>query len=165
MNERLVVVVMQPRARLHDALCERTCDLARYLDGIERAELESRETTPEGIVRCVHRWRARANVPALLEPHVDAGFLEWIGRTEWREGDYRSRWLVEPLFLGTAALCEGTIACEPAVGGRGTRVEIELAITGVQVPSGAMRLTGSVLATHFRKLVDAATRLVAEASS
>jgi hypothetical protein len=39
MREKMVMVVMHPRDRVWEALCERTCDLARYLDHIESSEL------------------------------------------------------------------------------------------------------------------------------
>jgi hypothetical protein len=90
------MVVVHPRERVWDALCERTCELAPYLDHIDSAELKSRETTAQGLVRCVHVWRARPNVPGVLAHHIDKGLLEWTGRTEWRAGEYESHWVVEP---------------------------------------------------------------------
>jgi hypothetical protein len=43
--ERVVAVLMHPRESVWDALCERTCELAPYLEHIESAELKSRVTT------------------------------------------------------------------------------------------------------------------------
>jgi len=159
--ERIVVMVMHPRERVWDALCERTCELAPWLEHIEHAQLLSRETSGDGLVRCVHAWRARANLPALLAPHLDRGLLEWTGRTEWRVDDYQSRWLVEPLAMKGAALCEGTMRFTPAVGGKGTRVDLELALVDSGRSAGVRTLTASILSTHFRKLVDAASRSIA----
>jgi len=161
-KQRMVMVVRHPRDRLREALCERTCDLARYLDGIESAELRSCETAADGLMRCVHVWRARSGVPPLLAPHVDGAFLEWVGRTEWRADDYRSRWVVEPRFLKHGALCEATMSLSPAIGGSGTRVELELDLDGLQGPAGFRTITTTILSTHFRKLVEAATRLIEE---
>jgi hypothetical protein len=158
----MVMVVMHPRDRVREALCERTCDLARYLDHIEHAELKSRETTVKGFVRCVHVWRARANVPSVLAHHLDPGLLEWTGRTEWRPDEYESHWVVEPRSMKDTVLCEGIMRFSPAIGGRGTRVELELEIVGVQGPAGFRTITSAILSTHFRKLVDAATRLIGE---
>lgn len=163
MNERMVMVAMQPRERLREALCERTCDLVRYLDDIESAELKSREITPQGLVRCVHFWRARVNVPAVLAPHFDTPLLEWTGRTEWRASDYESRWVVEPRVMKDSALCEGIMRLAPAMGGKGTRIDLDLAIADVEGPAGFRVIARSILSTHFRKLVSAATRLIEEA--
>ena len=160
MKEKMIMVVMHPRERVWEALCERTCELAPYLDHIESAELKSRETTSQGMVRCVHVWRARANVPAILANHIDQGLLEWTGRTEWRANEYESRWVVEPRSKKSSALCEGIMRFSPAAGGKGTRVDLELALAGSERPAGMRTITTSILSTHFRKLVDAATRLI-----
>jgi hypothetical protein len=156
------MVVMHPRDRVWDALCERTCELAPYLDHIESAELKSREITPQGLVRCVHVWRARANVPAVLANHIDKGLLEWTCRTEWRANEYESHWVVEPRSMKDSALCEGTMRFSPAVGGKGTRVDLELALVSFQRTAGVRTIASTILSTHFRKLVDAATRLIEE---
>jgi len=159
-NERMIMVVMHPRERVWEALCERTCELAPYLDHIESAELKSREMTAEGLVRCVHVWRARANVPAIMAHHIDKGLLEWTGRTEWQANEYQSRWVVESRAMKDSALCEGTMRLSPAVGGKGTRIDLELALPAFQRTAGLRAITSTVLSTHFRKLVDAATRFI-----
>lgn len=160
MKEKTIIVVKQPRERLWSALCERTCDLAPYLEGIESAELISKETTPKGLTRHKHFWRARANVPALLAPHIDARFLEWTGRIEWQANDYKSRWVVEPQFMKDAVFCEATMGFSPAIGGKGTRLDLELEIMELQAPAGFQTIMKTILNTHFRKLVDAATQLI-----
>jgi hypothetical protein len=161
----MVMVVMHPRERVWDALCERTCELAPYLEHIERAELKSRETTTQGLVRCVHVWRARAKVPQILAHHIDNGLLEWTGRTEWRANEYESHWVVEPRSLKDSALCEGTMRLSPAVGGRGTRIDLDLTLVFAQPTAGLRMLTSTILSTHFRKLVEAASRLIDDKKS
>ena len=160
MKEKAVIVVMQPRDLLGKALCERTIELARYLEDIESAELLSKETAPNGLIRQVHFWRARANVPALLAPHVNAQFLEWTGRVEWQARTYKSRWVVEPKFMKKSALCEATINFSPAVGGKGTRLDLQLEVVGTPGFAGLQTITKTILTGHFRKLVDAATQLI-----
>ena len=160
MTERMVIAVMRPRERIWNVLCERTCELSRYLEHIESAELKSRETTAQGLVRCVHVWRARANVPALLAHHIDAGLLEWTCRTEWREGAYESRWVVEPRSMKGSALCEGNLRLSSAVGGRGTRVDLDLEVVVGPLTAGWRTISSTILSTHFRQLVDAASRLI-----
>jgi hypothetical protein len=160
--ERIVMIVMHPRNRVWDALCERTCELAPYLEHIESAELKSRQTSNRGLIRCVHVWRARANVPAILAHHMDAGLLEWTARTEWRRSAYESRWVVEPRSTKDSALCEGTMRFSPAVGGKGTRIDLELEIVVAQPTAGWQTITRTILSGHFRKLIDAASRLLEE---
>jgi len=158
----MVMVVMHPRERVWEALCERTCELAPYLDHVDSAELRSRETTTQGLIRCVQVWRARANVPAVLAHHIDKDLLEWTCRTEWRANEYESQWVVEPRSMKDSALCEGTMRFSPAVGGKGTRVDLELALVAFQHTAGMRTIMSTILSTHFRKLADAATRLIEE---
>ncbi len=156
------MVAMQHRARLWEALCERTCELAPFLEHIESAELKtkSREAAGDGLVRCEHLWRARANVPPILAHHIDAGLLEWTTWTEWRPHQYASRWLVQPRSMKGSVLCEGTMRLSPAIGGKGTRIELELVLVAPQPSAGWQAITGTIVSTHFRKLVDAASRLL-----
>ena len=166
MKERTVIVVMHPRDQIWDALCERTCDLARYLDEIESAELKSRETTPEGLIRCVHFWRARVNVPPFLAPHiVDTGFLEWTARTEWLPADYKSRWIIEPQFMKASTLCNVNMSFSPAIGGKGTRLDLQLEVQDAQSLAGLHVITKSVVNNLFQKLVEATTRLIEDKAS
>lgn len=160
MNQRTVIVVKHPPDPLWDALCERTCDLAAYLDDIESAELKSREATSEGLIRCVHTWRAGIDVPPVLAAHIDSDVLEWTARTEWRAGQYESRWTIEPEFMNGSALCEAMLRFSPAIGGRGTRLGLELDIVGIERSVGYRTITSAFLTTHFRKLVDAAASLI-----
>ena len=158
MTERLVIVAMHPRAHMWDALCEKTYELAPFLEHIESAQLKSRELRADGLVRCEHLWRARANVPALLAHHIDTGLLEWTSRTEWRANEYESRWVIEPRSLKGSALCEGNMRLLAAIGGKATRVELELALVATQPSAGWHAISLTILSTHFRKLVDAASR-------
>ncbi|MGA2552347.1 MAG: hypothetical protein ABSF50_19550 [Burkholderiaceae bacterium] len=163
MSEKLVMMVMHPRERVWEALCERTCELAPYLEHIESAELKSRQMTPEGLVTCVHFWRARANLPTLLARHVDPGLLEWTGRTEWRPNEYHSRWVVLPKSMKKAALCEGTMRLSSAIGGKGTRVDLDLTLLNAAPTAGLRAITSTILSTHFRQLVLAANQLIENA--
>lgn len=162
MTERSVIVVMRPRPVVWEALAERTSALARLLPHIEEAELKSRRASGRGLVRCEHVWRARANVPSLLAPHIDRKLLEWTTRTAWRRRDFSGRWTVFPSSMKGAALCDGTIRMVPAIGGQGTRVELELLVHRPLVSAGWHSITSAILAAHFRKMIGAAARLAAE---
>lgn len=160
MTENLVMIVMHPRERVWDALCERTCELAPFLDHIESAELISRETMPSELVQCVHLWRARASVPALLAHHVDKDLLVWTVRTEWQTGQFESRWSVMPKSFDDESLCRGSMRLSQAVGGRGTRIDLELELLALKQTALLRTMVRTILATHFRKLSEAATRLL-----
>jgi hypothetical protein len=160
MTERLVMVAMHPKAHIWDALCERTCELASLLEHIESTELTSRKSGNDGLVRCVHLWRARANVPGVLAHHIDAGLLEWTTHTEWRVREHASRWDVRPRSLKGATLCEGEMRLSSALGGRGTRIEVDLAVVAPQPSAGWQAITCAILLTHFRKLIEAASVLL-----
>jgi hypothetical protein len=156
--EKIVVVVMHPRDEVRNVLCGRTVELAPYLEHIETARLISQQSD-SGLTRCTHHWRARANLPALLVPHLDRGLLEWTGRTEWSTDSYDSRWVVEPVSMNGDPLCVGQMRFTSAVGGKATRVDLELTLAA---GGAALRIiTANVVSNHFRKLVDAAGRLIA----
>jgi len=159
-TERLVLVSKHPRSLVWAVLCERTCELAPFLEHIESAELKSRTIGRKGLVRCAHLWRARANVPAILANHIDAGLMEWTTHTEWREHEYTSRWEVRPRSLKGAVLCDGTMHLLPALGGQGTRIELDFAVVAPQPSAGWQAITSALLSTHFRKLIDAASHLL-----
>jgi hypothetical protein len=159
---RVIVVAMHPRERVREALCERTCELARYLDHVEKAELKSREAGARGLVRCVHAWRARVDLPAILAHHVEEGVLDWTTRSEWRAGGYESRWVVEPHAKRGAPRCEARMRLFPALGGKGTRVELDLAFAFDRSAAGLQALASTLVSSHFRKLVQAASRFIEE---
>ncbi len=156
----MVLVVMHPREHVRDVLCERTHELAPFMAHIESATLISRHTVKPDLVCCVHQWLARPNVPALLAHHVDKDFLEWHARTEWRTGEFENRWSVAPKSLGDQALCRGTMGFTSAVGGRGTRIELELELLAPQQTAALRTFSRAMLSLHFRKLGEAAARLL-----
>jgi hypothetical protein len=161
--ERAFVVVLQPREKLQEVLCGRTCELAPHLEHIESAEPILRQEDG-GRITCVHAWRARANVSGVLRHHIDRGLLEWICRIERDAAGFDSRWTIEPRALRDSPLCVGHLRLTPAAGGRGTRIALDLEIVAVQPSAGWRTLTQAILTTHFRKLIDAAC-LVARQSS
>ncbi|HSN19982.1 MAG TPA: hypothetical protein VLS49_04850 [Usitatibacter sp.] len=162
MTERLVLVAPRARDLMWDALCNRACELPPLLEHEVTAQALAGAPSEDGVVRRDHRWSARPNVPAILAPHIDSEYLEWTCRTEWRPRDYRSRWTIEPAFLRESALCEVTMDFQPAIGGRGTRIAIALDLEALRAPAAVRTITARILATHFRMLVEAAARLVAQ---
>lgn len=154
------MVVMQPRERVRDALCERTCELAAHLDQIESAELAERKVSASGITRCVHLWRLRADLPVILARHVDKTLLEWTTTVEWQPRKYESHWLVRPRLVEKASLlCEATVALSPAVRGKGTRVDVELTLPAALKAPALQTIASSIVSNHFRQLIDATSRL------
>ena len=151
---KLMLVVMQPPAPMIEALCEQTCDLAHALDHVESAHVVSRHVTPEGLVVCVQRWRARATVPLLLQPHLEDGLLEWTLTFERQLGAYACRWRAESAAIQVPGHCHGSLELTPAAGGRGTRIDLRCEFAATN--EGLRTIFGSLLARHWRSLAEAA---------
>jgi hypothetical protein len=157
------VVVLQPVAAVMEALCEHTCELATQLSSVASARVQGRRITPGGLVICEQRWRARADVPPLLRPHLEDSLLDWQVVLERRLGALECRWRLEPLASASWPLrCHGTLACTPAAGGRGTR--IETSCTFAVANEGMRTILGRLLGQHVRGLAEAAARSVAATS-
>jgi hypothetical protein len=161
MIERTVQMVQCPRDRLWETLRDRAPHLARFLDGVVSTQSTVVEPTVNGVMRREHRWRATARVPPIIAPHVDTSYLEWTCRTEWYAEDFRSRWLIEPAFLKDRPLCLLSMAFAPALGGRGTRLQVEIDLSALR-PEALRVVTARIVTTHLRDLVEAARRLAEE---
>jgi len=161
--ERAFIVAMQPRERLREVLCDRTCELAPHLEHIESA-VPILHRQEGGRIVSAQAWRARPNVSGVLRHHIDRGLLEWICRIERNADDFASRWTIEPRALRDSPLCVGHLNLEPAAGGRGTRLTLELEIVAAPPSAGWRTLSQAVLTTHFRKLIDAACRVASPSS-
>ncbi len=94
--------------------------------GIESIRRLERETDGPGIVRTVHEWRAAASLPPAFQRHVEDAALTWIERGWWDEGTLTSRWTVESRLLAGGLAGSGTTRLAGAMGGRGTRVQLEV---------------------------------------
>jgi hypothetical protein len=161
----MVQIVRCPRQILWQTLRDRTPGLARYLEGVVSAESAPVEPAANGATRRDHRWRARADVPAIIAPHIDTAYLEWTCRTEWYAEDFRSRWLIEPAFLKDRPLCDVTMHFATALGGHGTRMQLEIDLSALRGPDALRVVTARIVTTHFRNLIEAAARLIEEESS
>ena len=157
---KLILVVMQPPRPGIEALCEHTCELALSLDHVESAQVVSRLITPEGLMVCVQRWRVRATVPALLQPHLEDGLLDWTLTFERQLGTHECRWHAESAAVQMPGHCHGTLEVTPALGGRGTRIDLRYDFAVMN--DGLRSIFGALLARHWRRLAEAAVgRVVA----
>lgn len=156
---KLMLVVMQPRYAVVETLCEHTCELARELDYVESASVRSRRVSPEGVVLCVQRWRARPTVPALLRPHLEDGLLRWTLSIERRIGGHECSWHAESAAIQVPGRCQGTMAFLPAAGGRGTAIDLRYDFPATH--EGLRTIFGALVANHWRRLAEAAARRIA----
>lgn len=155
-----ILVLPCSPAPLLDALLERTCELAASLPHIESARELERSTT-RGRVLIRQEWRIRASVPALLRPHLEDGLQDWVLTFEHRVGESIVEWRAASAALRTSGDCRGALALVPALGGRGTRVELTC---DVPIANDALRLIiGALLERHWRALAEAAAASVAAA--
>jgi hypothetical protein len=160
MTTRTILMVKQPRERLRPVLVERTWELAPYLDEIEVAEL-TEHRAGDDVHSASHVWRARPNVPPLLAPHIDADHFSWTAFVEWSVHDFGSHWRIEPHALRETLSCAADVTLDEALGGRATRVAIELDIAGLDGRKGVETIAYRIVLMNWQKLVDAATRKLA----
>ncbi|MGE5339150.1 MAG: hypothetical protein ACM3PU_15080 [Gemmatimonadota bacterium] len=153
---KLMLVMMQPRSAVIAALCDHTCELAGEIKYVASAHVASRHVTPDGDVVCVQRWRARADVPELLRPHLEDGLHDWTLTFERRAGAYACHWRAESAAVQVPGSCQGIIGFAPAIGGRGTRIEVHAEFAAGS--EGLRVIFGRLLAQHWRALVAAAAR-------
>jgi hypothetical protein len=156
---KFTLVAMAPPAETMEVLCDRTCDLAADISHVQSAALVSRRVHSDQRVVCVQRWRARADVPALLQPHLEPGLLDWTLTFERLLGALECRWHAESAARQLSGNCRGTLAAAPAMGGRATRIELRCEFTATN--DGLRTIFGRLLGQHWRSLVEAAARRAA----
>ena len=156
---RTTLMVRHVREALQEALVARTWELAEFLDEIDHAELtaHSSATAPYS---ATHIWRARANVPAILDPHIDADHLSWTAIVEWGEQPFSSRWQILPHALRESVSCVADVNLLPALGGSGTRTTIDVELRGLDGRRGIESLAQRLVQMNWQKLVEAASRKV-----
>jgi hypothetical protein len=153
---KLTLVVMAPPAAMVDALCDRTCDLASQVEHVQSAQVVSRHVDADGLVVCIQRWRAKANVPALLQPHLEKSLLDWTLTIERRLGALECRWHAESAARQLPGSCHGTLEFRPAIGGRATRIDMHFDFPATN--EGLRTIFARLLAQHWRNLADAAAQ-------
>ena len=158
MTNRSKLLVMQPRDRLHTVLVTRTWELAEFLDDIASVEFIRQETLDGRSRSASHVWRAKADVPPLLAPHVNIDHFKWTATVQWSEDDYESRWRIEPHALRQTLSCDGIVTLSEAVGGRATRVAIDTNIEGLNDQQGVESIAYRIVLVNWQKLVEAAVR-------
>lgn len=156
MSFRSVIVVRQRREHLQEVLVERTWELAQFIDEIETAELREICSSDTEAQSAAHAWRAKANVPALLSPHIDADYFGWTAVVAWSASNFTSRWRIEPHALRDTLYCAADVTLSEALGGRATRVAIDTDIRGLAGRQGAETIAHRVVLVNWQKLVEAA---------
>jgi hypothetical protein len=154
------LIVRQPRDRLHQVLVARTWELGTHLDDIDSVDLIEQRTAATGVNSARHLWRAKPRVPPLLAPHIDDDRFRWTAIVEWNDGDYESRWRVEPQAVREALSCSASVTLGEALGGRGTRVTIDTSIEGLDGHKGIHTIAYRIVLVNWQKLVDAAVRML-----
>lgn len=163
MTTSTILMVKQPRERLRAVLVERTWELASHLDEIEVAELIEHRVDDD-VQTARHVWRAKPNVPALLAPHIDADHFSWTAVVTSSADSFGSSWRIEPHALRETLSCAANVTLDQALGGRATRVAIELGIVGLDGRKGVETIAYRIVLMNWQKLVDAATRKLAAAA-
>jgi len=158
---RSKLLVMQPRDRLHTVLVTRTWELGEFLDDIATVEFIQQDTIDTRSRSASHVWRAKANVPPLLAPHVNIEHFKWTATVQWSDDNYESRWRIEPHALRQTLSCDGIVTLSEAVGGRATQVAIDTNIDGLNDQQGIETIAYRIVLVNWQKLVEAAVRRLA----
>lgn len=129
-------------------------DLVPFLPNVESIELVSREELGPGLVKVVHRWHGKAEIPSVVARFVPVGAVGWTDTAVWDERERSCRWKIEPAFWGGHVRCEGVNLYRSGAGGAGTRLEItgDLQVGTGGIP-GVPRLLQSKAAEQIEKFV------------
>ena len=122
---RTLAVVRQDRATVWSLMRDRLDELVPHISDVDSVTVSSRTEEPDGTVRLVNLWRAKADVPVLLRSVVKPEMLAWIDRAEWKPADWVCHWRIEPQVFSDRVDCVGSTRYEEAMGGRGTRIVLE----------------------------------------
>lgn len=113
---------------LFTTMRDRLPEIGGQLDDIEQIEQLERTACGNG-VRVVNRWVARQRVPALLRDRLGQDVIAWIDRADWSADGTACTWSIEPSIGDDGIACSGETRFEPAMGGRGVRVQFEGSLT------------------------------------
>ncbi len=159
---KLMLVLMQPPGQLLQVLLNEACELAPQLAHVQSARVLERRTDADGSLVVVQHWRARAGVPELLQPHLDAGLQDWQLTLRQPPGEERLCFDAESAAVQVPGRCQGALRLHSAVGGRGTRIELSAEFPASS--EGLRTIFATLLARHWRALAEAAAaRLSAKA--
>jgi uncharacterized protein YndB with AHSA1/START domain len=175
---RTVEVVKAPIEEVWRAIRDRLDDLVPHLDEIRSVTVEHREESPDGTVKLVNLWQAKANIPSVLNSVIKPEYLAWTDRATWNPANFECTWQIEMHFHRERTKCHGSTLFEPALGNRGTRVsfagEFSMDAKGMKgVPtmlestleSGVEAFVTSLIPTNFRKLVQVAANVAAKSAT
>lgn len=155
-NVRRMVMLRQPPERVWTTLRDDLASVGRHVEGIEEIRLIERQEESEELVRTVHEWRAGPAISEALRGRMDGDVLTWIERAAWSRTALESRWSVESRILRGGLVGSGVTRVESAMGGRGSRLQLEVSTSiapGALGPLGEGRLKAG--------LEDAAASLLA----
>ena len=141
-----VTIVKFPLDLVWISIRDRLPELVPFMEDMEKITQLKREDLPGGIVRLDNLWQANPKLPILQSLNLKPEMFAWIDRAEWQDESYECRWEIESQYLADSLECRGVTHYEPAMGGRGTRVNFEgqLGIGSISLP-GIAYLDGSYL--------------------
>ncbi len=164
-----VELVKCPADAMWRAIRDRLDELVPHLDDIRSVTVEHREESPDGVVKLVNVWRAKANIPAVLDAVIKPDYLAWTDRASWNEARRECTWQIELHFDRQRTRCHGSTRFEPALGGKGSRVtfagDFSMNAQGMRgvpallessIESAVESFVTSLIPRNFRKLVHAA---------
>ncbi|MGH8094624.1 MAG: hypothetical protein ACREIF_14330 [Chthoniobacterales bacterium] len=168
-----VSILKHPREKVWLVIRDRLPELAPYLEEIESIRVEKREKAGPDVVRLTNIWKAKPKLPAVVSGHVKPEMFSWTDHAEYDAKTSVCRWRLEPHFFSQRIHCVGTTRYQPALGGRGTRIDFEgeINLLANNLPGVPAILEGAVAVAmeaflktlvpkNFRKLTQAVERFL-----
>ena len=173
MKIKSISILKHPRAEVWTTIRDRLPEVVPFIEDIESVTVQSREKTPDGVVRLVNVWRAKPKLPAIVNNYIKPEMLAWTDRAEYQAKKFECAWRTEPHFFTERIKCSGVTRYEPALGGRGTKVtfegDLELSVHNLPgVPAifestlarGLETFVTALIPKNFRNLIEAVGHLL-----
>ena len=117
-----IVVVTHPLDTVWETMRDKLPELTLLLDDIENVTVVERSEAADGTINFVNHWKAKPQIPSMLNSAINPAMFAWTDRAQWRPQAHECLWHIEPHFLKESTRCTGTTRYEAAMGGRGTKI-------------------------------------------
>jgi uncharacterized membrane protein len=118
-------MVKQPLEEVWIVMRDRLPDIAATMEDLESIEVLERTFESGGRLSLLNRWKAKQQIPAMLQGKLGASSVYWLDRALWDNNTHVCSWSIEPSVLPGHIECCGTTTYTSAMAGRGTRVTFE----------------------------------------
>ena len=118
-------MVKQPLEEVWMIMRDRLPEIAASMEDLESIEIIERTIESNGRLRLLNRWRAKQQIPTMLQGKLGASTVYWLDRALWDNNTHVCTWSIEPSVLPGHIECCGITTYTSAMAGRGTKVTFE----------------------------------------